>query len=114
MNLDPTWIVFGLAVAWFAWTRFGGKVAVAEARRLVEGGALLLDVRTPMEFASGALPGAVNIPVSDLAQRLAEVGDTSRAIVVYCASGARSARATAFLKQQGYTKAVDLGPKSRW
>lgn len=92
---------------------FGGKVAPAEAKRLVSEGALLLDVRTPAEFGSGHIPGAVNIPVSDLPGRLAEVpGD--KAVVVYCASGMRSASAKRILTRSGRKTVHDLGAMARY
>ncbi|HEY0714662.1 MAG TPA: rhodanese-like domain-containing protein [Polyangia bacterium] len=90
-----------------------GKIGGAEARRLVEGGALLLDVRTPEEFAGRHVPGALNIPVQVLGQRLAEVGSKDREIVVYCQAGGRSARAAAELRQAGY-KVHDLGGIGNW
>jgi phage shock protein E len=91
----------------------GGKVSSAEARLLVEKGALLLDVRSPEEFQSGHLQGAVNIPVQELDARMGEVGPKERAVVVYCRSGMRSGRAAELLKRAGYD-VRDLGAMSRW
>lgn len=68
-------------------------------------GALLLDVRSPQEYASGHLPGAVNLPLNQLA---AIDVPKDRPIFAYCHSGARSARACAFLGRMGY-QAVNLG-----
>ena len=51
---------------------------------------LLLDVRTPEEFAQGHLPGAVLIPHDQLASRLAEI-EGKPWVLVYCRSGARAA-----------------------
>ncbi|HEY0708659.1 MAG TPA: rhodanese-like domain-containing protein [Polyangia bacterium] len=90
-----------------------GKVSGPEARQLVEGGALLLDVRTPEEFAARHVPGALNIPVQVLSQRLAEVGSKEREVVVYCQAGGRSARAAAELRQAGF-KVHDLGGIGNW
>jgi len=90
------------------------------ARRLVEQEhALLIDVRTPGEYASGNVPGAVNIPVEALDQRLDEVkklygDDTSRAIVVYCRSGRRSGIARELLLKAGYARVVNFGGISEW
>lgn len=89
-----------------------GRVSGARARAAVEAGALLLDVRTPAEFAAGTIPGAKNIPIASLEDRLAEL-DRGREIVVFCASGMRSARAAALLGRRGF-KALDLGPVSAW
>lgn len=68
-------------------------------------GAVLLDVRTPEEFRTGHVPGAVNLPMD----RLAEGNlPQDRPIFAYCLSGARSAQACAWLKRRGY-EAVNLG-----
>ncbi|MEZ4236612.1 MAG: rhodanese-like domain-containing protein [Myxococcota bacterium] len=91
-----------------------GKRDSAEAHRLVEGGALLVDVRTPGEFAAGHLDGAVNIPVDQLKARLRELPDKQRPVVVYCRSGARSAAAAGTLKAAGYAQVEDLGAMRNW
>jgi NADPH-dependent 2,4-dienoyl-CoA reductase/sulfur reductase-like enzyme/rhodanese-related sulfurtransferase len=62
----------------------------------------LLDVRTPQEFASGHIPGAVNIPVDDLRSRLAEL-PRDRKIAVYCQVGQRGYLATRILRQKGFS-----------
>ncbi|MCK6548866.1 rhodanese-like domain-containing protein [Myxococcota bacterium] len=92
----------------------GGASAESEAHQLVAQGALLLDVRTPSEFASGHLPNAVNIPVQELGKRIGEAGPKDRAIVVYCRSGRRSAMAKSMLQKAGYAKVLDIGPMSNW
>jgi len=65
-------------------------------------GLLVVDVRTPEEFAGGAYPGAVNIPLDELPGRLDELGARDREITVYCASGARSAYAARILASEGF------------
>ncbi len=70
---------------------------------------LIVDVRTRGEFQSGAFPGAVNIELDHLAQRVNELGDKSRDITVYCASGARSAYAQRMLQQMGFTDVKNGG-----
>jgi predicted CxxxxCH...CXXCH cytochrome family protein len=87
---------------------------VQEARALFDRGALLLDVRTPGEFDSGHVHGAVNIPVQSLAQRLGELPSTDQPIVVYCHSGGRSASAASMLRQAGWTDVRDVGPMPHW
>lgn len=91
-----------------------GDTAGTDARQLVAEGALLLDVRTPEEFASGHIEGAVNIPVQELEGRMAELEPKDRAIVVYCRSGARSSQAESMLEGAGYGKVHNLGPMSAW
>lgn len=92
----------------------GRDLQGSEARSLVAAGARLLDVRSPNEFAQGHLPGAVNIPVQDLAQRLAEVGPPDHDVVVYCRSGHRSTSATQMLREHGFSKVHNLGPMTAW
>jgi phage shock protein E len=108
----PVLVLGGLAVAWAAGS--AGRVAPAEAHALVKAGAKLLDVRTAEEFAGGHVPGAVNVPVQELANRLAEVGPREAPVVVYCHSGSRSGRATRLLRDAGYTQVHDLGPMDAW
>lgn len=80
-----------------------------KARAWVAEGAKLVDVRSPGEFATGALPGAVNIPVDEIAGRTAELGDPNGKIVLYCASGGRSGAALALLSQRGFTQLLNAG-----
>lgn len=76
----------------------------------VNQGALLVDVRTLGEFNEGHLPGAKLIPVSELENRLAELGDDkNRPIVVYCKSGIRSGRAEELLEAKGFTDVTNGG-----
>ena len=82
-------------------------------RELVGKGSLLIDVRTPQEFASGHISGAINIPVSDVSNRISEFGDKSKPVVIYCQSGTRSAMAALVLRWNGYT-VVDVGSQSRY
>ena len=98
----------------FLGTLFGRGVGPGEAKRLAAAGALLLDVRTPAEFAQGHLPGALNIPVVELPDRLAELGGPDRDVVVYCRSGMRSARAATVLRRAGYRAVHDLGAMNNW
>lgn len=74
---------------------------------------LLLDVRTPEEFAEGHIAGAVNIPLDSLSSRLSEV-PTDEPVVVYCRSGNRSAQAVEILQDAGYTQVRDLGGLVTW
>ncbi|MBX3132623.1 MAG: rhodanese-like domain-containing protein [Gemmatimonadaceae bacterium] len=71
---------------------------------------IAIDVRSKLEFWMGHLEGAVNIPVDRLPEGLAghQLTPQSR-ILVYCASGMRSAQAATILKQAGYTRVVDGG-----
>lgn len=85
------------------------------ARALVkEQKAVLVDVRTDEEFKARHVEGAVNIPVEELQDRLAELPDKQRTVVVYCKSGARSAKALSLLKAAGYAKVHNLGSLNNW
>ncbi len=75
----------------------------------IDAGAVILDVRTPDEFADGAYPGAKNIPVNVLPHRLDAVGPKTKPVVVYCASGGRSAVAQQILKANGWTDVTNAG-----
>jgi len=70
---------------------------------------LVVDVRTSEEFFGGAYPGAVNIPLDELHVRIDELGNKSREITLYCASGARSAYAQRGLMQMGFTNVKNGG-----
>jgi len=70
--------------------------------------ALVVDVRTHGEFMSGAFPNAVNIPLDSI--MAADLGENlDREIIVYCASGARSAYAQQVLRQRGYANVKNGG-----
>jgi len=104
----------GLLLLVFLLKRYRGDVDGATARQLVSEGALLLDVRSRAEYQENHLEGAVNIPVQELDQRLSELGEKVRPIVVYCRSGNRSARATSLLRSNGFAEVKDLGAMSRY
>lgn len=95
----------------------GGGIAAMMARRNAakatpaapSNGPLVVDVRTPEEFYSGAYPGSVNIPLDELHARMDELGSKSREIILYCASGARSAYAQRMLMQLGFTNTRNGG-----
>lgn len=75
--------------------------------------AVVLDVRTVEEFASGHIPGATFMPLHVVPLRVSEL-DRSASVVVVCESGARSAQATAYLLQQGYDARSMTGGMAAW
>jgi len=87
------------------------ELTVLELKELLDGGESisLLDVREPYEWDIGNLgpQGAKLIPLGDLPDRFAEI-DPDADLVVYCRSGARSARAADFLRAQGYERVRNL------
>lgn len=74
---------------------------------------MLLDVRTPEEFASEHIKGAVNIPVQVLPQRLQDV-PKDKPVVLVCRSGNRTRMAAQILTQANYTNVYDLGGLMHW
>ncbi len=76
------------------------QVDVTTAKTMLDAGALLLDVREPQEWQAGHAPSAVHVPMGEITSRLDEV-PADGSVVVVCRSGARSARVTGFLLQQG-------------
>ena len=72
-------------------------------------GAILLDVRTPEEFADGHIPGSRNLPLSELARIKEKIFEKDTPIFVYCHSGSRSQQAAAALKQMGYCNIKNIG-----
>ncbi len=63
---------------------------------------IFVDVRTPEEYKSGHIPGAVNIPVSEIKERMNEV-PKDKQVYVYCHSGKRAAKASAILAKAGFS-----------
>lgn len=72
---------------------------------------IIIDVRSPQEFAGGHLETAVNVPLDQMQQWLDSHADLEKSseIMLYCQSGARSAIACSFLRQQGFSQASNGG-----
>lgn len=70
-------------------------------------GAIYVDVRNPPELNEGFAPHAVNIPLSEMRQRFAELPKDND-LLIYCRSGRRSEAATKFLMDQGYTRVYNV------
>ena len=75
----------------------------------VDKNATIVDVRTPVEYEEQHFPGAINIPLDEIKNRINEFEDFQKPIVVYCKSGNRSRMAVSILKQNAITDAVDGG-----
>ena len=72
-----------------------------KTEQLIRANATIIDVRTPMEFSAGHVAGSVNIPLNELQLRVEKIKEMQQPFVLCCASGARSAQATGYLKSQG-------------
>lgn len=95
--------------AYFAWRFWSFRRVKARLPELLRRGAVVVDVRSPAEYAGGARPGSLNIPVSELQERCNAL-DKTRPVIVCCASGTRSAVAARVLKALGFKEVVNAGP----
>ena len=119
IGLDRVAGVFGHD-ALASWTAGSALETVAQttprelAPLLARGEAAVIDVRAASEWEAGHLPGVPNIPLGQLADRIAEL-PTDRPVVLQCQSGARSAIAASLLQAHGVTRVVNLaGGFSGW
>ena len=93
---------------WFGYKWWNSKKVVAMLPELKKQGALLVDVRSAAEFASGNATGTINIPLQELGSRLGEI-PKSAPVVLCCASGTRSGMAKRVLKKNGYQNVYNVG-----
>ena len=92
------------------------SISAAELHAQRDSGAapVVIDVRTPAEYASGHIPGAVNVPFDQVAQRMAEI-DAPHGVALYCMVGPRARKGEAALLAAGYEKILHLeGGLAAW
>ena len=77
-------------------------------KELIENGTVV-DVRSPQEFEGEHFPGAINIPLEQVQQKVNDFKEMPKPIITYCRSGNRSGMAVSMLKQAGITDAVNGG-----
>jgi phage shock protein E len=113
MNLT-TWIILAaVLVAIFAVKRMS-LVSADKARRFLQDGGVLVDVRNPGEFSSGHVPGAINVPLGNLSHEAARrFRDKNQVLLLHCLSGTRSGIARGQLKKLGYNNVFNLGSYRR-
>ena len=93
------------------------QITMEEARQRlsIECGFIILDVRTPEEFAAGHIPGALNIPNETIGtDEIPQLPEKEQRIYVYCRSGNRSKQAAEKLVALGYTDIVEIGGIIDW
>lgn len=93
------------------------KINMDEAMAIMDeqDGYIILDVRRPDEFASGHIPGAINVPNESIGDGdIPELPDKDQLILVYCRSGNRSKQASSKLVKLGYTNIVEFGGILDW
>lgn len=87
------------------------KIAVSEVKKAIDDkkDIVLLDVRTPEEFAKGHLQGSFNIPVDVVSEKIEQLlPSKDKTIYVYCLSGSRSVMAVEAMLKKGYTHVFDM------
>lgn len=88
----------------------GCEINVAKSDMLMPPEAVLIDVRSAEEFKTGYIPGAVNIPHTEIAEKISTVAkEKSTPLYLYCRSGRRVGIAMEELSKLGYTEMVNLG-----
>jgi rhodanese-related sulfurtransferase len=114
---NHVWLVTGLVLAWSAVlfyelrlrTQGATHVSAADAVRLINKGALVIDVRKPEEYQAGHIVNARNVPVDRVQQgddAIAKKKD--KILLAVCADGATSGRAAGHLRKAGYENAFSL------
>ena len=93
------------------------KITAEEAKARIDSGdpVVIVDVRTPEEFAAGHIPGAINVPNEGILDEMpVELNDLNAEILLYCRSGRRSSEAAHKLLAMGYTNLYDFGGIIDW
>ncbi len=87
-----------------------GQISAKEALAYLKNGALVIDVRTAAEFASGHLPNTINLPLDEIESSLPRrVRDKNQVLLLHCQSGTRGGVARRKLIALGYRKTFNLG-----
>ncbi|TAF64599.1 MAG: rhodanese-like domain-containing protein [Cytophagales bacterium] len=76
----------------------GNKVNIQE---ILDKGAVVIDVRTPQEYAAGHVKGSKNIPLNTISTNIEKIKAMNKPIILCCASGMRSGQATGILTKEG-------------
>ncbi|VAX19188.1 hypothetical protein MNBD_NITROSPINAE01-1425 [hydrothermal vent metagenome] len=106
-----TFLLATLLLFTCAGTSIAGPINTQTAKQLIENKKVdfILDVRTPQEFKDGHLEGATLIPLNQLQSRLGEIAQfKNKSVLVYCAVGGRSGKASRFLKSSGFSNILDM------
>jgi len=111
MNTEVLLAMAAIALVYFV-SRFlsNGRHHAKRAREAIASGALVVDVRSKAEYDDGHFPGSVNLPAGQVQEHLSLLGDdTSKLLLVYCASGLQSSKVKRELEALGWTRVVDAG-----
>lgn len=80
---------------------FGAGPKGEELQEMLANGAVVIDVRSTEEFRGGNVPGSKNVPLPEISSKVAKLKSLGKPIVLCCASGMRSGKATRILKAEG-------------
>lgn len=106
-------IVAGAVAAVLVFKRLS-FISPEAARKLLQDGALVVDVRNAGEYRGGHLPKAVNVPLGELKETFpCRVPDKNQVLLLHCLSGTRSGMAKRVLKSMGYQNVFNLGSYGR-
>jgi len=94
---------------------YSTNISAEDLKKLEGSNFVLVDVRTAKEFKQGYIPGAINLPLQELPERLTQLTDKEQKLVVYCRSGFRAAKAIKYLHEQGFMNIAHLeGDYLKW
>ncbi|MDB5841225.1 MAG: transrane protein [Herminiimonas sp.] len=97
--------------------RRGSKVSLLQATQMInQGKTVVLDVRSPEDFAAGHVREARNIPLGELPKRVGELDKfKAKSVIVVCSAGMQSAKAASVLKKAGFNDVYGLnGGLAAW
>lgn len=120
--IDNIWLVAlalvsGGALLMPTLQRGGSRLSLLQATQLLnQGKSVVLDIRSPDEFAAGHIRDARHIPLKELKSRISELDKfKSKSVIVVCSSGSQSARAASVLKGGGFNEVYSLdGGLAAW
>ncbi len=113
--MDPI-VILALAGIFFIFRFFltKGSLKGVEAKKIIENGGKIIDVRSPGEFKSGHFKGALNIQHDKIAHGIKKAKiNKETPVILYCASGMRSSNAVGVLKADGFTNVYNAGTQDK-
>lgn len=84
-------------------------IDVEQMKKMINEGAMLIDVRSPQEYKEGHINGAISIPNYEIKKRINKiVPNKEQQVIVYCSTGSRSKKVQKELNREGYTQIYNL------
>lgn len=108
MAMHSSYLLPALIAVIFLWRFLKFRLSRKKVATLLSSGAVVVDVRSPSEFAAGSRKGTLNIPLNELEGRVSQL-DHHKPVIVCCASGTRSAMAARILKRHGFERVLNAG-----